>query len=587
MEFSLPMELWSPPPKLSVSEWADTYRVLSPEAAAEPGRWKTLSFQKEILDSIKDNEKTVVMSSAQVGKTEILLCTLGYYIHYKPAPILVVQPTLQMGSAFSKDRLAPMIRDTYVLSNIVQTNRTKDGSNTMMHKVFRGGHVTISGANSPASLASRPIKVLLCDEVDRFGESAGAEGDPLFLAQKRCATFKDRKFVFTSTPTVSGASRIEDEYKRSSMAIFQVPCPFCETFQDLVWSNVRYEKDCLHRVHYQCKECGKLIPEGYKKDMVNSGKWFHRNPDIKVKGFHLNELISPWRSWEEVAYDYESSVGDIEKEKVFVNTSLGLPFELPSEAAPDWRAIYARRKSYTHVPDGCVALTAGVDCQNDRLEITVLAHCYKQTYVLDHVIFNGYTNETKVWKELSEYIHRSFSTESGEKHYLKKVCVDSQYRTTEVLNWCRFESRSLVVPIRGNETLDTHISIPKKVDVKQNGRSIPSGIKRFNIGIDIIKSDIYSRLSFHEPTELELRDGGYPDNFIHFPELSEEYFRQLTAEKAFLTTSGGKKKYTYKQIYSRNEALDCMVYAFGGFYILGLHRWSKSRWEQQLSQMSS
>lgn len=579
--------IWAPPPKLTLSTWADTYRILSPEAAAEPGRWKTLSFQREILDSIRDNEKTVVMSCAQVGKTEIILSVIGFYIHYKPAPILVVQPTLQMGSTFSKDRLAPMIRDTPVLSEIVQTNRTKDGSNTMLHKVFRGGHITISGANSPASLASRPIKVLLADEVDRFGESAGGEGDPLLLAQKRCTTFRDRRFICTSTPTIAGASRIEDEYKASSMAVYTVPCPFCETFQELVWNNITYEKNDLKNVKYRCKNCSQLIPEGYKKRMVEAGKWLHRNPESKAKGFHLNELISPWRSWEEIAFDYEAAIGDLEKEKVFFNTSLGLPFEMPSEAAPDWRAIYSRRRQYNKVPVGCIALTAGVDVQNDRIEITVLAHCYKQTFVIDHSIFNGYTNEPQVWRSLSEYIHKPFISENGSKSTLKKVCIDSQYRTTEVLDWCRFEPRNLVVPVRGNEGLDTHINVPQKVDIRKNGKSIPSGLKRFNIGIDIIKSDIYARLALPQPTENEVLEKGYPENYIHFPELPEEYFKQLTAEKAFITSVGGKKKYTYKKIYSRNEALDCMVYAFGGYYILGLNRWDKERWEHQLSQESN
>lgn len=46
-----------------------------------------------------------------------------------------------------------------------------------MKKNFPGGHITIVGANSATGLASRPIKVLLADEVDRYPASAGTEGD--------------------------------------------------------------------------------------------------------------------------------------------------------------------------------------------------------------------------------------------------------------------------------------------------------------------------------------------------------------------------------------------------------------------------
>jgi phage terminase large subunit GpA-like protein len=582
---------WAPPPKLTISQWADRYRILSPEAAAEPGPWKTLPFQKEIIDSVLEHERTIVMSSAQIGKTEVLLSVLGFYIAHKPAPILVVQPTLQMGHAFSKDRLSPMIRDTEALSKIVQTNRTKDCSNTLLHKTFRGGHVTISGANSPASLASRPIKVLLADEIDRYGESAGSEGDPLLLAQKRCATFLDRRLVFTSTPTVSGASRIEDEYELSSKGVYEVPCPFCEKFQELVWENIVYEKEKLSEIKYRCSGCSELIAEGYKNKIVRRGMWRHKNPQTKIRGFHLNELISPWRSWEEIAFDREACDSE-EKIKVWTNTCLGIPYTAPSEEAPDWRALYGRREEYTCVPESCVALTAGADVQKDRVEISVLAHCFadgkKQTFVIEHYVIHGNTTESLVWKELSEFIHGSYKRKNGEKIFLKKICIDSQYRTTEVLNFCRTESRAQVIPVRGSDSLDTHISTPKKLDIKRNGRSVPSGLKRYNVGVSIIKADIYGRLALTPPTENERKKDGYPQNYIHFPELEEEYFKQLCAEKAFIERGKtGKSKYVFKKIYSRNEALDCMVYAFAGYYLLGLHRWEDGKWKKQLSLPSS
>ena len=201
-----------PPPALTLSEWADRYRVLSAESSAEPGRWHTdkAPYQREIMDAIGDPHirKVVIMSAAQIGKTDaFILNPLGYYMDYAPAPILVMQPTLDMGQTFSKDRLAPMIRDTPELRDKIDVKSRYSG-NTIMKKNFPGGHITIVGANSATGLASRPIKVLLADEVDRYPASAGTEGDPLSLAQKRQTTFWDKKTVIVSTPVIKGQSRI-------------------------------------------------------------------------------------------------------------------------------------------------------------------------------------------------------------------------------------------------------------------------------------------------------------------------------------------------------------------------------------------
>ncbi|WP_217581021.1 phage terminase large subunit family protein [Lysinibacillus sp. GbtcB16] len=203
--------LVAPPPKLTVSQWADKHRVLSKEASAEHGRWNTdrAPYQREIMDAVNDPDvdQIVVMSSAQVGKSEIINNIIGYHIDYDPAPMLLMQPTLEMAEAYSKDRIASMIRDTPALSKKVNSPKAKDGNNTLLQKKFAGGHLTLVGANSPASLASRPVRIVLADEVDRFPPSAGAEGDPLALAQKRTKTFWNNKWVSVSTPTIKGASR--------------------------------------------------------------------------------------------------------------------------------------------------------------------------------------------------------------------------------------------------------------------------------------------------------------------------------------------------------------------------------------------
>ena len=231
----------APPPDMTISEWADEYRRLSSESSAEPGRWRTSKapYQKEIMDAICDVsiQKVVVMSAAQIGKTDgFILNPIGYFMHYDPSPIMVLQPTIQMGESFSKDRLSPMLRDTPVLRDKVN-DKARNSGNTILQKIFPGGHVTIVGANSPSSLASRPIRILLADEIDRYPATAGNEGDPLLLAGKRLTTFWNKKEVDVSTPTIKGLSRIEVEYEHSTQEEWNVPCPACGALTPLEWAN--------------------------------------------------------------------------------------------------------------------------------------------------------------------------------------------------------------------------------------------------------------------------------------------------------------------------------------------------------------
>mgnify|MGYP000246622284 FL=1 len=293
-----------PPPELTLSQWADTYRMLSAENSATPGRWHTdnAPYQREIMDAIGDQHvrKVVVMSAAQIGKTAMLMNMLGYYMHYYPAPVLVMQPTLEMGQTFSKDFLAPMIRDTPVLRVLVDTKSRYSG-NTILKKNFPGGHVTIIGANSPASLASRPIKVLLCDEVDRYPASAGTEGDPLLLAQKRQTTFWDKKTVIVSTPTIKGSSRIETEFQETTREEWNVPCPKCGHYQPLRWANIVFDRHDLKKgVRHKCERCGCESSEYAWKAQEIKGHFVAANPGAAARGFHLNTLASTFCGWQEV-----------------------------------------------------------------------------------------------------------------------------------------------------------------------------------------------------------------------------------------------------------------------------------------------
>ena len=342
--------VWAPPPTLTVSEWADEYRMLPKEASSEPGRWRTdrAPYQRGIMDAVNDPtiREIVAMTSAQVGKTEILLNVIGYFISQDPSSILVLQPTLDMAEAFSKDRLATMARDTPALSGKIAEPRARDSGNTLLHKKFPGGQITMAGANSPASLAMRPIRIVLCDEVDRYPVSAGSEGDPVNLAKKRANNFWNRRVVLTSTPTIKGLSRIESAYLASDQRRYHVPCPHCGEYQTLQWSGVKWDDGHPETARYNCKHCGERIDGSEKVGMLMRGRWVAEKPFTGIAGFHLNELYSPWRTWAEVARDFlEAKHAGTEQLKTWVNTSLGESWEEAGDSIEDI-ALIARLEDY-------------------------------------------------------------------------------------------------------------------------------------------------------------------------------------------------------------------------------------------------
>ena len=269
------------PPNLTVSQWSDQFRKLSPEASGEISKWKTsrAPYQQGIMDAISEpNVDTVVMmSSAQVGKTELLLNLVGYHIHLDPGPILMVQPTKEMAETFSKDRLAPMIRDTPVLASKIKSPKSRDSGNTLQHKRFPGGQISLMGANSPSDLSSRPIRIVLCDEVDRYPASAGTEGDPVSLAVKRTNNFANRRILLMSTPTIKGISRIEKAFFESDQRHYHVPCPHCGEFQTLQWELIRWQQDKPETVVHACKKCGGEIEESARPDMLAQGNRLVQN----------------------------------------------------------------------------------------------------------------------------------------------------------------------------------------------------------------------------------------------------------------------------------------------------------------------
>jgi phage terminase large subunit GpA-like protein len=300
-----------PEPALTVSEWADTYRVLASRDSAEPGPWRTdrTPYLREIMDCLSPSspiERVVVMAGAQVGKTSAGLNWLGYIVHHAPGPILAVQPTVEMAKRFSKQRLDSLIEDTPALRGRVASPRSRDSGNTMLSKEFAGGVMILTGANSPTGLCSMPARYLMLDEVDAYPADAEGKGDPVDLAVRRAETFGHRvKILMTSTPSLAGLSRIQAAFDESDRRLFHVPCTHCGSFAPIAWGNIQWPEGEYDKAALLCGDCGGMMQHQDKPRLLRAGEWQQTAPgDGRTAGFHLSALYSPWRSWGDIATEH-------------------------------------------------------------------------------------------------------------------------------------------------------------------------------------------------------------------------------------------------------------------------------------------
>ena len=513
------------------------------------------------MDAVNDArcEDIIIMSSAQVGKTELILNIIGYYIDYDPSPILVLQPTLEMAQTFSKDRLAPMLRDTPALKGKVKDARSRDSGNTILHKTFPGGHITMVGANSAAGLASRPIKVVLMDEVDRYPASAGTEGDPIKLAEKRTTTFWNRKKIKVSTPTIKGRSPIEKEFLTSSMEEWNVPCPCCGKYQPYEWGRIHFSD-----VTMECKFCLEHISERDWKS--NPGKWVAAKENNKKRGFHLNELASPWKHWEEIIEDFKEAdrdrkQGDIEKLKTFVNTALGEPWEERGEAADD-NVLLSRRERYNaDLPDGVLLVTAGVDVQDDRfeVEITGWGKGYESWGILYKKIKCNPEQE-EAWDKLEQFLDTELYFENGNSLLIAATCIDTGgHFTSETYKFLKKMERKQkkIFGIKGMG--GEGIPLINKISTNNVEK-----VRIFILGVDSGKEILMTR--------LKTVDEG--PGYCHFPinadrGYDETYIKGLTSEQRVVSVKDNRATLKWvKKSGTRNEPLDLRNYSTAAAEIL-------------------
>jgi phage terminase large subunit GpA-like protein len=605
---------FKPPERIKVSDWAQKYYRL-PETSAEPGCWvpSRAPYQSGIMDAINEPgiQKVSIMCCAQVGKTIILLAIICYLIDLDPCSILMTFPAANDAEIFSKEKLASAIVNVEPVANKIKL-KARNSSSTILMKMFPGGFLRLTGANSPSSLASMSIRVYLGDEIDKYPASAGKEGDPIKLAIERTATFWNWLVLLVSTPSNKGTSRIDDQFQESDRRYFFVACPYCGHHQHLVWSQIEYagkdtvDADPVSGVYYICEKCDRPIEERYKTKMLSAGEWRAtakaKNP--KHAGFHLNRLCSPWANWVDLALDYESSRLNPQTLQVFTNAILGLPFENSLGEKLDWEKLRDRadQSGYQQgvVPDGGLILTAGVDVQADRLEVVVVAWGRgEEAFVVAYEKILGDPLQGEVWEQLVQITSREYPIQkvvgSREKvvgsslpttHYLlpptlriRATCVDSGFLTQEV--YCQVKKyRSLhwfaIKGVSGDKPL---VSSPSIQEINYKGQKIKRGINLYRVGVDVAKETLYGRSQIESPGQ----------KYLNFPsDLDSDWYKGFCSEVQVTEHKNGRPYLVWQKLAGvRNEPLDTFVYALAAANLVGISRINWNSIEQQLKTQES
>lgn len=562
--------VFRPPPNITVSEWADKYRRLSQESSARPGKFRTevVEYLREPMNMVgaPGVSRISLMTSAQVGKSTFIENVIGYHIHLDPCPILHVSPTLESQKMFSKERLSPMIRDTKELSGLVKAARARDSDNTLGVKKFPGGFIAMVGSNAPAGLASRPVRIVLADEVDRFEASAGSEGDPLSLAVKRTTTFWNRVIIFVTTPGNKGESRIDEEFRRGDMRYYHAECPHCGEKQRLKWSNVQWEDDDPDSAVYICEKNGCVWDDNDRNKAVRNGEWIASRPFNGNVSYHLSQLYSPFAPLADGVRDFLDAKDNPQLLKTWVNTFLGETWEEKGKRL-EWSYLRKHRSDYEttdQIPEEVTVITAAVDVQDDRFEVEIVGWGVgHKTWSLKYEKIYGDLSADQIWLDLSECLNQSFVHPLFGEMAIRSTCIDSGGHYTEsVYRYCSMRPRTMAIKGMGGAG--------KPMIMNPTTKTI-GGYTLYPLGVDTIKEVVVARLKIEDPDQ---------PGYCHFPNTKrsdekspiydDDYFRGLTAEEVRTKFIKGFKFSEWHKIRPRNEPFDLRVYGTAALEMLSL-----------------
>jgi len=564
-----------PEPDLTISEWADRYRILPSEGSAEPGVWRTnrTPYLKEIMDELSPQSPTqeaVVIKGTQLGFTELANNVLFYYADLHPCPMLQVLHTEEIVRTHAKTKIWPSIElMSRLKEKIKKSTSNKTGSSTT-ELIFPGGNWKLGWAQTKSTFASVSRRVAVGDDVDRWPLDVGGEGNPVELLKKRTDAFANRKIYINSTPTIKGASNIEKEFNESDQRHYYMPCPHCKEMIVFEKENFVYEYDketyeLISDVKYKCPECGTMIEEWQKTEMMKNGKWIAHNPKSSKRGYRLPSYYSPvgWLSWNSIFKEYLRALQQQEKHgvneymKVWINTRDANVWEEVHEATEADDILLLKREEFGPgiVPPNTAFLVMSVDVQLDHFWYEVRALQYGNS---KHIIRYG---RAENWIDIEDIFSTYYEDKNGNKHMVRVCAIDSGYRTDEVYEFCAMHS-NICIPIKGAEKMTGPWRVAPVVKEK-DGVNIATGLKLYTINTEYFKDMLQANI---DRSIAAAKEGNLnKDNVLTLHnETGEDFAKQYTSEyKAEeVNKKTGAVKYIWKKRYSRapNHLWDCGVY---------------------------
>lgn len=550
-----------PPADQPLAEWIESNIYLPPTASALPGKIRLWPFQRGICEALDhpETERVTVLKSARVGYTQLLSGIIASYAVNSPCPILAVQPTADDARDYAVD-LESLFEASPSLRCILQDEADESGRSTMLSWRFAGGSLKFLAARSPRNLRRVTARVLILDEID--GYEVTQEGDPIALAEMRTLTFRDRKIIAGSTPVFDHgpATRL---YDQSDKRIYEVCCPSCGEFSEVRWADIRWTEGDPDTAHWVCPLNGCAVEERFKASMVAQGRWRATAPQVKGHaGFKVNALISPHHNarWGRLVREFLQAKQSPETLQTFTNLTLGEPWRTEGEDL-DESELCNRREAFnlTQLPPEVLFLTAGVDCQDDRLECVVTGHSRTDLFVLDHRVFWGPIDGETVWQDLDSMLKETWRHPRGGTIKIDAACIDSgdggHVETVNAFTRPRFARR--VMSIKG-------VSGFSRPFIERSGTQG----KLWLVGVDSVKSQLFARLSRGEGVRFAST-------------LQPIFFEQLASEKRVVRYSRGVPQARFERIKGkRAETLDATVYAWAARNLIGV---SIERRDEELS----
>ncbi len=563
------LSLFSPPPDISIVEWAESNRSLSKENSAMPGKYRVCvtEYMREMLNCANDRkvEKVVCMKSAQVAWTDgFINNVLGYYIDQDPSPILIMFPKEKAAEKYSKGKFSPMVRDTPALKEKIHQSRLKS---TLLSKTFDGGHLEMVGSNAPDNMSAEPIRIIMVEEPDRCASSAGREGNSLKLAYERGKTFFNRKIFLGGSPTIKGKSDIHKEFLLSDQRYYYIPCPYCGYMQTLEWEMVKWEKNANneHPVygHHQpetaklkCKHCGDLFDNTQKNKAVRNGEWRAHEKFNGIAGFFINEFYSPFpkatlsdtvKKFLEAENDVKQ--GDYTTMIPWVNTTKGLPFEIVGKAPKQSRVMSLMEDfNKNSVIDGIRFITVGVDLGGSLSHYSV--HGWgidREMWVIESGGIAGSPNDSKFWKKIDHIREDQYCG-----FPVKCMIIDTGYLKDTVYDYCD-KHKSTVRPCKGRALLDKYFY---SSEIMAKNRRV----KLWHVSTGTFKGWLHGRINSDDPeTKIHISKSCGSEYCEHI--ISESY-----DDNSGLWIKNGK-----------NHMLDTTVYASAAAMMMGVQRLKSSK----------